>query len=74
MGYENQTGPKRNLGIEPNLEPIPYNPPDVLDDDAYPISQTWTDIKKKKKKNQMQLKNTSSVAIQAQLCKINIEN
>lgn len=49
MGYENQTGPKRNLGIEPNLEPIPYNPPDVLDDDAYPISQTWTDIKKKKK-------------------------
>lgn len=30
-----------------NLEPIPYNPPDVLDDDAHPVSQNWTNIKKK---------------------------
>jgi len=25
-----------------NLEPIPYNQHDVLDDDAFPIIQTWT--------------------------------
>lgn len=54
-----------------NLEPIPYNPPDVLDGDAYPIAQTWTDINKK---NQMQLKGNLSITIHTQLQKINIEN
>jgi len=33
--------PKENIGDMSNLEPIPYNPHDVLDDDAFPIIQTW---------------------------------
>jgi hypothetical protein len=53
---ENQTDPKKVLGRMSNLEPIPYNQPDVLDDDAYPITQTCTDITEK---NEMQLKGTS---------------
>jgi len=49
-----------------NLEPIPYNPPYVLDGDAYPITQTWMDIIKK---SQMQLKR-NLVTLQAQLSQI----
>jgi hypothetical protein len=56
LRHGNQTDPKKILGRMSNLEPIPYNQPDALDDDAYPITQTWTDITKK---NEMQLKGTS---------------
>jgi hypothetical protein len=56
LRHGNQTDPKKILGRMSNLEPIPYNQPDVLDDDAYPITQTCTDITEK---NEMQLKGTS---------------
>lgn len=57
---------KNIMGIMSNLEPIPYNPPYVLDGDAYPITQTWTDIIKQ---SQMQLKRNLAT-LQAQLCQI----